>query len=276
MIMIAIKYFSILDLNLRTRMNKLLLSILFLSFIQISNAQQPAVQSSVPDDQVFIKAEIEPEFPGGDSAWKNYLNSSIHLSSTNTHKPFPGDYTVKVKFIISDSGNVADVSAESKNGYGMEEEVIRVIKNSPRWKPARQNDRNVNFQFRRDIVITIPPRQGQPVVEESNQVFTKVEIEASYPGGLAKWKRYLETSLNLNSIKQNKPPAGTYTVIVKFIISKEGVVSDVSAETKYGYGMEAEAIRLIKASGTWTPANQNGRNINSYHRQAITIVIGQD
>jgi protein TonB len=67
--------------------------------------------------------------------------------------------------------------------------------------------------------------------------------------------------------------SGTYQVIVKFIVSKDGSISDVQAETKHGFGMEDEAVKIIKRGPKWTPALQNGRNVNAYRRQPITFVV---
>ncbi|RZM17984.1 MAG: hypothetical protein EOO88_41905, partial [Pedobacter sp.] len=48
---------------------------------------------------------------------------------------------------------------------------------------------------------------------------------------------------------------------------------DVVAETSFGHGMEAEAIKAIKKGPKWTPAIQNGRNVNAYRRQPITYIV---
>jgi protein TonB len=114
-------------------------------------------------------------------------------------------------------------------------------------------------------VVAAPP--------DDNQIFTKVEQEAEFPGGAAAWKRYLERNLNGSVPVENNAPEGTYTVIVKFIVSKDGSISDVQAETNFGYGMEDEAVRAIKNGPKWTPGLQNGRNVNSYRRQPITFLV---
>ncbi len=113
-----------------------------------------------------------------------------------------------------------------------------------------------------------------PVVEDDeNKVFTKVEQEAEFPGGIAGWRRYLQNNLDGNVAAENDAPPGTYTVIVKFIVSKDGSISDVVAETNNGYGMEKEAMRAINKGPKWKPALQNGRNVNAYRRQPIVFQI---
>ncbi|RYF88735.1 MAG: energy transducer TonB [Chitinophagaceae bacterium] len=112
-----------------------------------------------------------------------------------------------------------------------------------------------------------------PVEDDEGKVFNKVEIEAGFPGGTGAWTKYLRNNLNPNTPVDNGASEGTYTVVVRFIVSKDGSISDVVAETKHGYGMEAEAIKIIKKGPKWTPAQQNGRYVNAYRRQPITFVV---
>ena len=111
--------------------------------------------------------------------------------------------------------------------------------------------------------------------DDENKIFNKVEVEASFPGGDAGWLRYVKNNIDANTPVDNGAPEGTYTVIVRFIVSKDGSISDVVAETKLGYGMEAEAIKAIKKGPKWTPAIQNGRNVNAYRRQPVTFVVSE-
>jgi periplasmic protein TonB len=113
-------------------------------------------------------------------------------------------------------------------------------------------------------------------VEDENQVFTKVEIDATFPGGVGKWKQYLEANCNNAVPGDNNAPPGTYQVIVQFIVSKDGSLSDVKALTNFGYGLEAEAIRVIKKGPKWTPAQQNGNIVNAFRKQPITFVVPEE
>jgi protein TonB len=112
-----------------------------------------------------------------------------------------------------------------------------------------------------------------PKSNDEDKIFTKVENEAAFPGGEAAWRRFLEKNLNASTPIDNGAPEGTYQVIVKFIVSKDGSISDVQAESKHGYGMEDEAVKVIKRGPKWKPALQNGRNVNAYRRQPITFVV---
>lgn len=110
-------------------------------------------------------------------------------------------------------------------------------------------------------------------VEDENKIFEKVEIEASFKGGEGAWRKYLERNLNGNTPVDNGAPEGTYTVYVQFVVSKDGSISDVRPLTNHGFGMEQEAMRVIKKGPAWTPAVQNGRAVNAYRKQPITFQV---
>jgi len=137
----------------------------------------------------------------------------------------------------------------------------------------------INQEGIKDLNIAVPVvDQGKQVIEvkkeeDENKVFEKVEIEASFPGGERAWANYLRKNLDPETPINNGAPAGTYTVVVQFIVDKQGNISDVRAVTKHGYGMEDEAVRVIKKGPNWEPAVQNGRKVNAYRRQPITFVV---
>ena len=105
------------------------------------------------------------------------------------------------------------------------------------------------------------------------RIFEKVEVEATFRGGEAAWRKYLEKNLNPNAPVENGAPIGIYTVIVQFIVDKSGNISDVKTLTNFGYGMEQEVVRIIQKGPAWTPASQNNRAVKAYRRQPITFVI---
>ena len=115
-----------------------------------------------------------------------------------------------------------------------------------------------------------------PKVNDEDEVFKSVQIEAEFPGGNAAWARYMQKSLDGFNPLDNRAAPGKYSVVVSFIVSKDGSISDVQAETSFGYGMEELAIKAIKKGPRWKPALQNGRNVNAYRRQPITFVVSEE
>ncbi len=135
----------------------------------------------------------------------------------------------------------------------------------------------VNQEGVKDIGIVAPPVEdaGKGVVEAPKKVeedwdktFTKVEIESEYPGGAAAWTRYLLKTLRYPQEAQDNEIQGT--VVVQFIVDKAGAVSNVEAISG-PQELRDEAVRVIKKSGQWTPAVQNGRQVKSYKKQPIVF-----
>jgi protein TonB len=130
-----------------------------------------------------------------------------------------------------------------------------------------------------NIATPVVIDEGKQIIEEKkedpdeNKIFDKVEIEAAFPGGDGKWRRYLETNCNGQVATDNGAPEGTYTTVIQFVVDKEGNISDVRALTNHGYGMEDEAMRVIKKGPKWTPAIQNGRSVKAYRKQPITFQV---
>jgi protein TonB len=116
-----------------------------------------------------------------------------------------------------------------------------------------------------------------PVEEDpESRIYDEVEVEASFQGGEEGWRSYLMKNLNANTPVENGAPAGRYTVMVQFIVAKNGAVSAVKALTKNGYGMEAEVIRILRQSPPWVPAVQNGRKVKAYRKQPVTFEISEE
>ena len=135
----------------------------------------------------------------------------------------------------------------------------------------------INQEGEKDQGIVAPPvsDEGKGVIEapkkdetDYDKTFTKVEIESEYPGGASAWQRYLNKNLRYPQDAIDNEIQGT--IIVQFIVDKAGVVSDVEAISGPNE-LRDEAVRVIKKSGQWTPAVQNGRQVKSYKKQPIVF-----
>jgi len=112
-----------------------------------------------------------------------------------------------------------------------------------------------------------------PRKDNENEIFIKVEKEAEFEGGDDAWRAFLRKNLNPETPIDNGAQPGKYTVIVRFVVSKNGSVSNIACESDPGFGMCEEAIRVIKKTKNWTPALQNGEHVNAYRRQPVTFVV---
>jgi periplasmic protein TonB len=109
-------------------------------------------------------------------------------------------------------------------------------------------------------------------VDSVDRIFTEVEVEASYSGD---WRQFLKENLDPGVPVKEGARAGKYTVIVQFIVDRDGNISSITPLTAHGYGMEDEVVRVIRKSKKWKPAIQNGRTVKAYRKQPITFFVSE-
>ncbi|CAN5221143.1 energy transducer TonB [soil metagenome] len=154
-----------------------------------------------------------------------------------------------------------------------------VIKPPPEIKEIEEAKVDVKtVEGTKDIGIVAPPMEdiGTQVVaapvekkEDEDRVFTKVEIEASFPGGASAWTKYVSRAIQQNADEFSESDFGN--CVVKFIVDKSGKVSNVEATTMKGSKLAEIATNAIRKGPNWTPAQQNGRFVNAYRLQPVTL-----
>ncbi len=81
-------------------------------------------------------AEIDAEFKGGLKAWVRYLSANFHYPDRALKNNIQG--TVRVEFIIDKTGKVGDIEIAKSVEYSLDQEAMRLIRESPTWTPATQ------------------------------------------------------------------------------------------------------------------------------------------
>jgi periplasmic protein TonB len=103
-----------------------------------------------PAMPAFEVMEQQPEFPGGTQAWANYLNRNLQTPADME----PGEKkTVLIKFIVDADRSVTGFTVVRSGGYAFDNEVIRVLRKMPKWKPAIQNGHAVTVSFTQPVTF---------------------------------------------------------------------------------------------------------------------------
>ncbi|OOQ61866.1 energy transducer TonB [Mucilaginibacter pedocola] len=135
---------------------KLIVSIAFIlmnytGFAQTSPA--PAGRELHPDSllkaaqrgEVFTAVQRNPQFPGGNAAFGQYLAANIKYPKNAAKNKIGG--TVILTMIVETDGSVAEVKVLRSVDKELDEEAMRVVKASPKWLPAIQNDKPVRVMY---------------------------------------------------------------------------------------------------------------------------------
>jgi N-acetylmuramoyl-L-alanine amidase len=104
----------------------------------------------------------------------------------------------------------------------------------------------------------------------TDTIYKEVEVEASYPGGQKGWLEYLVKNLKYPEAAVSKEIQGQ--VIIEFVVKSDGSLSEIHALSG-PQALKAESVRVIRESGMWVPAKNNGKRVDSYHKQPINYKL---
>ncbi|MFC5270609.1 energy transducer TonB [Adhaeribacter terreus] len=107
----------------------------------------------VPENKIFEYVEVNPEFPGGQTAMMKYLSENIRYPSLAERNRLEG--LVVVQFVVNEEGRISGLTILKNLGGGTDEEAMRVIKNMPTWKPGMQNGTAVKVRYTLPIRFTL-------------------------------------------------------------------------------------------------------------------------
>ena len=96
-------------------------------------------------DVIFKSAEQMPVFGSGDAELMAYLRDKFKFPGKALKAGING--TAYVSFTVTKTGDVADVKILKGLGFGVDEELIRVISSMPKWQPGKQNGREVSVSY---------------------------------------------------------------------------------------------------------------------------------
>lgn len=109
--------------------------------------EAPKAAAIVEDNSIkdFASVEVLPEFPGGEKAFGAFLSKNINYPPMARENNISG--RVFISFVVEKDGQLTDIKVLRGLGYGTDEEAVRVLKKSPKWKPGVQNGRKVRVQY---------------------------------------------------------------------------------------------------------------------------------
>jgi TonB family protein len=122
--------------------------LLFIVLISSMNlyAQPTTIINPKPEKPVYSYVERMPEFLMGDI--NGYMQQNLHYPADAVQKKIEGRVTLR--FLITNTGDVSDVTVIRGVDPILDEEALRVVRNMPKWKPGMQNGKTV------DVYYTLP------------------------------------------------------------------------------------------------------------------------
>jgi len=111
----------------------------------------------------FANVEVLPEFHGGMKGWVEYLQSALKYPDEAKKHKITG--RVILSFIVLKNGSITDIKVLRGIGAGADEEAVRVVKESPKWKPGLIRGEPVNVAYTMPIFFQLA---SNPPAEKTN------------------------------------------------------------------------------------------------------------
>lgn len=240
---------------------------------------------------VYEVVEIQPSPAGGMAGWNKYLSENLRYPPNAQRKGIEG--TVIVAFVVNTDGTTTAIEILRSVGGGCDEEVIRIVKGSPKWTPGMQRGTPVRTRMRlplrfmlggtdtsrdsTEVSLNAVPLPSAAEGQDSSQegaalFFDLVDTPPSPVGGLEAWSRHLSENLTYPTSARMKGIQGT--VLVSFIVNTDGTIEGIELVQGIGGGCDEEAIRTIKISPSWTPGMIKGKAVRTRMKIPISFRLG--
>ena len=204
---------------------------------------------------------------------------------------------VRVNFDV-EAGKINKVNVVGKLGYDTEQEVKQSILAFNKDLPAEDGNYSFVTAFKLNQLsskeeaianeapngynelpkITIsnfpPPTIQKDENIEENTIYSHVSMvnPPSYPGGIVKLYQFLGRTIRYPITATENNIQGT--IYLTFTVEKDGALNDIKIEgRKLGYGLDDEAIRVVKMAKKWNPGMQDGKPVRVKYNIPIKFTM---
>jgi periplasmic protein TonB len=95
---------------------------------------------------VYSNVDYIPSFPGGNKGLQKFFDDNLQYPQSASDDGVEG--TVRVAFTIDENGRLMNPAIDGSNeGYGLDEEALRVINKMPSWNPGKIKGKPVKTRF---------------------------------------------------------------------------------------------------------------------------------
>ena len=166
---------------------------------------------------------------------------------------------MNVKIQVLKNGTVGNIDISSQNSQDYQDLVSDIVKRT-KWLPAQKN--GVAVDAVREVRLgtgTFGKNKDLPYQEGGNEIFSETEILPEPQGGMDEFRKWIGNNYQYPQAAIDAGVKGT--IKTRFIIEKDGSLSDIKIVEDLGHGTGEAALELLKKSPKWIPAIQNGYKV---------------
>lgn len=103
--------------------------------------------------------------------------------------------------------------------------------------------------------------------EDTPMLAAALERNPEFPGGIHKFYEYVS-----RTFRPSEETPGKVKVVVSFVVERDGALTDVKVLSNPGYGLDKEAIRVLRALRTkWIPGIYRGQKVRTLYTLPIVV-----
>lgn len=233
----------------------------------------PAVYQD--NDQIFTIVEVMPEFvDGGMQGCLKFLMDNTKYPEQAKRDKISGK--VSVKFVIEKDGSITDAKVVRTDNPVFNEEALRVVNSMPKWKPGKQRGKEVRVSYTVPVIFSLDGKGYQKAMStakgntksnatqaqsgsdfDENQLFQIVEEMPEFPGGMGACLKFLMANTEYPEKAKAQKVEGK--VSVKFVVEKDGSISNPQIIKGGNPLLNDEALRVVNSMPKWKPGKQRGK-----------------
>lgn len=145
---------------------------------------------------------------------------------------------------------------------------------SPEKKNRAEEEVGVKKVSRKGrIILQLLKNAGEEKIESDKEgIYNRAEIMPVFPGGETALRKFIENTIQYPDMAIDNTIQGT--VKLYFAVDEQGnVYTPIIISPILGYGIEEEALRVIRKMPKWIPGQIKGQNVKTHFTLPITFQI---
>ena len=114
-------------------------------------------------------------------------------------------------------------------------------------------------------------REVPHTLKEEIKIYSSAEQMPQFPGGEAALMKYIQSHIQYPPTAAKNHVQGR--VIVRFVVWKDGSVSEVKVVRSVDKDLDKEAVRVCKTLPKFTPGRQNGKAVDVWYTVPVTFKL---
>lgn len=187
---------------------------------------------------------------------------TVYIRVEDVHKKLaPQTFTVNTFDII------AAAEKSSTGGLSAADYIAQQIDGN------KQNSRNQGFFMAKygDVASQVKQVVSETLTDNSRRIYDVVDEMPEFPGGSIALANYLHTQVKYPPLAEQNKIQGRVTC--QFVITNEGVVTNVKVSRSSDPLLDAEAKRVISEMPKWIPGRHHGERVNTKYSVPITFTL---